>query len=87
MRILILLLLLGVTVPGFARDEAPEDTAGDILAVKVRDAGYACSSPSALERTREGAAEGQIVWLISCDGVRYRVTIHGDTGTSVVPLD
>jgi len=87
MRILILLLWLGIPASGFARDELPDDSAGDILAVKVRDAGYACSSPSDLERTREGAAEGQIVWLMTCDGARYRVTIHGDTGTTVVPLD
>lgn len=87
MRHLILLLLLGITTSGFARDADPEDAAVNILAAAVREGGYACNSPSGLERTREGVAEGLAVWLITCDGVHYRVTIHGDTGSTVVPLD
>jgi len=86
MRKLILLLLLGITTSGFARDDNPEDAAVDIVAAQVREAGYACNSPSGLSRTREGVAEGLTVWLITCDGARYRITIHGDTGSTVVPL-
>jgi len=87
MRHLVMLILLGITISGFARDEDPQAVEVDILAAAVREAGYGCDSPSDLVRTREGVAEGLAVWLVTCDGARYRVTIHGDTGSEVVPVD
>ena len=87
MRNLIFLLLLSAAASGFARDEDSENSAGSLLAAKVREAGHACNAPSGLERTLEGAAEGETVWTVACDGVRYRVSIHGDTGTTVETLD
>lgn len=87
MRNFIFLLLLGVTTTGLARDVDPEDADVNIVAAAVREAGHACNSASGLKRTREGVVEGLTVWLIACDGRHYRVTFHGDTGATVVPLD
>jgi hypothetical protein len=87
MRNLVVLILLGITSSGFAGDEDPQNVEVDVLGAAVREAGYGCNTPSDLVRTREGVAEGLAVWLVTCDGVRLRVTIHGDTGSTVVPVE
>jgi len=48
-------------------------------AAKVREAKHAYKTPYGVERILEGAAEGQIIWRATCDGVRYRVSIHVET--------
>lgn len=85
-RMLLAVLLASVILGPLAWADEKEMEEGS-LAAAIREAGYACEHVTGMERSKEGTAEGFIVWVVHCNAGAYRVTFKGDTGSEVVPLD
>ena len=58
----------------------------DIVAAAVRERGFACERPRAVERDTSTSEPDRAAWIIQCEGQAYRVIFEGDTGPSVVPM-
>ena len=85
-RMLLAALLASVILSPLAWADEEEIEKGS-LAATIREAGYPCDHVTDMKRSKEGAAEGFIVWVVHCNSGEYRVTFKGDTGSEVVPLD
>lgn len=46
----------------------------DVIAVQLRKQGYECKNPKSAERDGTAKADDS-VWILACDGARYRVTL------------
>jgi len=68
-------------LPAQAADEMP----AEIIAVQIREQGYACSN--ALSATREHPALDDAVWILKCDNASYRVRLIPDMAAKVERLD
>ncbi len=58
----------------------------DIVAAAVRERGFACQRPRAVERDASASEPDRAAWIIQCEGQAYRVIFEGDTGPRVVPM-
>lgn len=74
-----------ILTPGTWADE--EQIEDESLAAAIHEAGYLCAHVTDVERSKEGAPVGFIVWVVHCNSDEYRVTFKGDQGSEVVPLD
>lgn len=66
------LLALGV---GAAHISLAQETPVSIIAVHVRQQGYACNSPSRAERNVQASKPNEAVWTLVCENATYRVTL------------
>lgn len=46
----------------------------EIIAVQIRKQGYECKKPASAKRDGEAKADDS-VWILACEGARYRVTL------------
>src|SRR5262249_55421780 len=77
-------LALGVALtilPARAADEM----SAEIIAVQIREQGYACDK--ALSAEREHPELDDAVWILKCDNARYRVRLIPDMAAKVEKLD
>ena len=57
---------------------ASDETPIDILAVRVREQGFACETPKSAERLPEQSAPNETVWLLKCEDAAYKVRLVPD---------
>ena len=69
------------SLPTQAADEMP----AEIIAVQIRDQGYACDQ--ALSAKREHPELDDAVWILKCDNASYRVRLIPDMAAKVENLD
>jgi hypothetical protein len=67
-----LLLAFGM---GAADTALAQETPAGIIAVHVRQQGYACNEPRRAERNAEASRPNEAVWLLVCENATYRVTL------------
>lgn len=73
---------------GFAPELAAQDeTPIEILAVRVREQGYACERPVKAERDQSASRPLATAWLLECSEARYRVVLHPDMGAQIEVLN
>lgn len=73
---------------GFAPElAAQEETPIEILAVRVREQGYACERPVKAERDQAASRPLASVWLLECSNGRYRIVLHPDMGAQIQALN
>jgi hypothetical protein len=68
-------------VPAQGAEERP----AEIIAVQIRDQGYACDK--ALSAEREQPESYDAVWILKCDNATYRVRLIPDMAAKVERLD
>jgi hypothetical protein len=71
----------GGTLPALAAEEMP----AEIIAVQIREQGYACDK--ALSAKREHPELDDAVWILKCDNASYRVRLIPDMAAKVERLD
>ncbi len=47
----------------------------DLLATQLRDQGFACDKPEKAEMDQKASKPNEIVWVVECKGVLYRMTV------------
>jgi hypothetical protein len=65
--------------------QSAEERPAEIIAVQIRDQGYACAK--ALSAEREQSELGDAVWILKCDNATYRVRLIPDMAAKVERLD
>jgi len=82
------LLLLACPLTGAAPMAwAQQETPVDIVATQVRSQGYECQNPSSAQFLEGESKPDQAVYVLACDGVKYRVTLIPDEAARVEKLD
>jgi hypothetical protein len=86
-RTLLSRLSLGLilVVPTCLSAHAVEETSADIIAVQIREQGYACDK--ALSAKKEHPELDDAVWILKCDNAGYRVRLIPDMAAKVERLD
>jgi hypothetical protein len=64
-----------------------EAEALQVVADQVRAQGYACATPTAVQRDQDLSQPDLPVWILTCEGDRYRVELVPDMRARVTPLD
>jgi hypothetical protein len=64
-----------------------EAEALQVVADQVRAEGYACAEPTAVQRDQAQSRPDLSVWILTCEGGRYRVELVPDMRARVTPLD
>ena len=65
--------------------QGAEERPAEIIAVQIRDQGYACAK--ALSAEREHPELGDAVWILKCDNATYRVRLIPDMAAKVERLN
>jgi hypothetical protein len=65
--------------------QAAEEMSAEIIAVQIRDQGYACDK--ALSAERERSKSDDAVWVLKCENATYRVRLVPDMAAHVERLD
>ena len=77
------LLTLATLVPeAIAQAEDPRD----ILAVRVRAQGHACTKPLKAERDPQLSTADVPAWILTCDDGVYRLILHADMADRITKL-
>ena len=88
------LLLVSALVPGGLgisiglagpAAQAAEDMSAEIIAVQIRDQGYACDQPLSAER--DPSISDDAVWILTCKNAKYRVRLIPDMAADVTRLN
>jgi hypothetical protein len=69
---MMLLLALGLAAPDVS---VAQETPVNIIAVHVRQQGYACNEPRRAERNAQASKPNEAVWILVCENATYRVTL------------
>lgn len=64
-----------------------DSEAMQVVADAVRSQGYACAEPSAVERDPTLSRPDLPVWILTCEGGRYRVELVPDMRARVTPVN
>ena len=72
--VLILGFVGGGTLPALAAEEMP----AEIIAVQIRDQGYACDKALSAERDEKFSKSGEDAWVLKCGNASYRVRLIPD---------
>jgi hypothetical protein len=74
-----------VLPPAQAADET--ETPAEVIAVQIRDQGYACDKALSAERDVELSSPDEAAWILKCDNATYRVKLIPDMAAKVERLD
>jgi hypothetical protein len=66
---------------------AAEEMSAEIIAVQVRDQGYACDKALSAERDESFSKPGEAAWILKCDNATYRVRLVPDLAAKIERLD
>jgi hypothetical protein len=69
----------------FSPAQGAEQMPAEIIAVQIREQGYACDK--ALSAKREHPELDAAVWILKCDNASYRVRLIPDMAAKVERLD
>ncbi len=67
--------------------QAAEQMSAEIIAVQIRDQGYACDKAESAERDKEFSKPGEDAWILKCSNASYRVRLIPDLAAKVEKLD
>jgi hypothetical protein len=62
---------------------ADEEVSADILAVQIRDQGYACEKALSAERDEKLSKADEAAWILKCSNASYRVRLVPDMAAKV----
>jgi len=57
-----------------------------IIAAQIRSQGYSCDQPKTAKRDKRASKPDEDVWLLQCEGARYRVRLDPDMAAKVKRL-
>ena len=80
----LLAVLAGLSSGAGAQQDAE---AMQVVADEVRSQGYACAEPSAVERDAALSRPDLPVWILTCEGGRFRVELVPDMRARVTPVN
>lgn len=72
---------------GASRVQAIEEMPAEIIAVQIRDQGYACNKALTATRDEKASRPGEDAWILKCDDATYRVRLVPDMAAKVERLD
>ncbi len=67
--------------------EAQEELPPEIIAVQIRDKGYACGKALSAHRDEQASKPDEAAWILTCDNATYRVRLVPDMAAKVERLD
>jgi hypothetical protein len=65
---------------------AAEEKSAEIIAVQIRDQGYACDKALSAERDEMLSTPDEAVWTLRCENATYRVKLIPDMAAKVERL-
>ena len=71
----------------FSTAQAANEISAEILAVQIRDQGYACEKALSAERDPKFSKPGEDAWVLKCDNANYRVRLVPDMAAKVERLN
>lgn len=63
-----------VSLPDAGHTADPE-ISKEIIAVQLRKQGFECKNPESAEREKADSKPDETVWLLTCEGARYKVQL------------
>jgi hypothetical protein len=72
--------------PGLSAEQVGDETPAEIIAVQIRDQGYACGKALSAERDEALSKPGE-AWILKCDNASYRVRLIPDMAARVERVD
>ena len=79
----LMILVAGLTAA--ALPAAAQTDAGALVATQVREQGYECTEPVSAQR--EGEADDDAVWILTCGNGSYRVRLVPDQAAKIEQID
>ena len=67
--------------------QGAEEMPAEIIAVQIRDQGYACVKALSTERDQKFSKPGEDAWILKCENATYRVRLIPDMAAKVERLD
>jgi hypothetical protein len=64
-----------------------EEISAEIIAVQIRDQGYACDKALSAERDQKFSKPGEDAWILKCQNAAYRVRLVPDMAAKVERLN
>lgn len=58
-----------------ATHAADPEVSKEIIAVQLRKQGFECKNPESAERDKAASKPDETVWLLTCEGARYKVQL------------
>jgi hypothetical protein len=71
----------------FLPAQAADEMSAEIIAVQIRDQGYACDKALTAERDQKFSKPGEDAWILKCDNATYRVRLIPDMAAKVERLN
>ena len=75
-----------ISPPDTAAQTNPE-ASKEVIAVQLRKQGFECKNPESAEREKSESKPDEAVWLLTCEGARYRVQLIPKMAAKVERLD
>jgi hypothetical protein len=67
--------------------QGAEEVPAEIIAVQIRDQGYACDRALSAKRDEKLSKPNEAVWILKCENATYRVRLIPDMAAKVERLD
>ena len=77
-------MMLVALCVGAADIAIAQETPVNIIAVHVRQQGYACNEPRRAERNMQASKPNEAVWILVCENATYRVTLVPNMAARIV---
>ena len=59
----------------------------EVIAVQLRKQGFECKNPESAEREKSDSKPDEAVWLLTCEGARYKVQLIPKMAAKVERVD
>jgi hypothetical protein len=67
--------------------QAQEEMPAEVIAVQIRDQGYACGKAVSAKRDEKLSRPDEAAWILKCDNATYRVRLIPDMAAKVEQLE
>ena len=67
--------------------QAAEEMSAEVIAVQIRDQGYACDKALSAERDEKLSKPDEAAWILKCENPTYSVRLIPDMAAKVERLD
>jgi hypothetical protein len=67
--------------------QAQVETPAEIIAVQIREQGYACDKAMSAKRDEKLSTPDEAAWVLKCENASYRVRLIPDMAAKVERLD
>ena len=75
------------SLPVVSLAQAQEEMPAEIIAVQIRDQGYACTKAVSAKRDEKFSKPDEAAWILKCENASYRVRLIPDMAAKVERLD